>query len=143
MTLTGCVRTWDPATMTVATSPATGPARAFVLTDVAAASTAPATTPPGAPAPPGTDAPPKAAGAHGTYLLSPAPPSINLSTYLGQRVEATGVLKADPSAALTPATPRPSASARPSTTGATSPRTPSDPLSFAVTAIKVVAKTCS
>jgi hypothetical protein len=135
LTLTGCVSRWDVSTMGAAPA-AGGGAVPFVLTD--AERVVPPASPAANPAPgAGDDAPGR--GAHSTYLLRAGAATLRLETFVDQRVEATGVLATDVTAA-TPAaaTPPP----RPTPTGESEGAPPAPPVSFTVTAIKTVDKTC-
>ena len=124
MSLTGCLKPWDPSTMDTTgagTSGATGTsgtampgassagastpgmaasasAPRFVLTDAEhAPATGAATTAQGAPAP--TVNPNPALGAHGTYVLEAQSPSVNFASFVNQQVRVTGTMLMDPPSA--------------------------------------------
>jgi hypothetical protein len=152
LSLTGCVKTWDPTTMgppppaargTVEPAPA-GPSAPFVLID-SERKAAPA--PPSQPdRPPLSDERPTS-GAHATYLLKPASPAVNLAAHVDRQVEITGTLVADPAAATpaarensTPSSPEPPVKAppRPGEDAAE----PVSPVVLTVTAIRTIQKAC-
>ena len=180
MTLTGCLKPWDPSTMGAsgaaspgASSPGAGPAegaKRFVLTGAehAAAPGAGATTTPGAPSPPVNPNP--TLGAHGTFLLEAHSPSVHFAPFVNQQVRVTGTMTmagpapprdaadatgAAPAPAGTPRSGTPPPSGTPAASGTpTTGATPTSTLaqqagaaaarvSFTVTAITMVAKTCS
>jgi len=82
MTLTGCLKPWNPATMQVGGSIGAA-AQAYVLVDAEYA-TAGATTP-------GTTT----TGAHATYLLQPVA-GMNLASWVDQQVQVMGTMMVDP-----------------------------------------------
>lgn len=125
MSLTGCLKPWDPSTMDTRAgasgamgtsgassmpgasspgshSPNPGPAAGtprFVLTGTehAPATGAAATTPQGSPAPPTSPSP--TLGAHGTFVLEPQSPSVDLAPFVNQQVRVTGTMMAEGAAA--------------------------------------------
>lgn len=202
MSLTGCLKPWDPSTMDTTgggasgtagtrgatmpgvSSPGGGTAAAaprFVLTGTehAPATGAAATTPQGAPSPPTSPSP--TLGAHGTFVLEPQSPSVDFAPFVNQQVRVTGTMLAEGAAAAArgtaggavagtetgtgmTATTRPTViGATPTTSPAGTPTASGTPttggtptstmgakagaaaarVSFTVTSITMVAKTCS
>ena len=145
LTLTGCVKAWDASTMGPPPAAMGTAAPVLVLTgaeNAARPGHAVAGLRPG-PAPSG-GAP--AAGGHSTYLLKPASPTVNLASHLDHRVELVGTLATDHAAAtpVAPTTPPgSSATGVPGTAGDRSDRAPAPPVSFTVTRIKMIDKTCA
>ena len=87
-----------------------------------------------------------ASGGHSTYLLKPASPTVNLASHLDHRVELAGTLATDHAAAtpVAPTTPPgSSATGVPGTAGDRSERAPAPPVSFTVTRIKMIDKSCA
>jgi hypothetical protein len=142
LTLTGCVKAWDPSTMG---PPPAGTPAAQVLVLTEAENSAGAT--PGRPAPAAEPASPSSggtpgSGGHSTYLLKPGSAAVNLASHLDHRVELTGTLAADPAAA-TPAAPTtpPGASAAGTPADRAAPA-PAPPVSFTVARVRMLEKTC-
>jgi hypothetical protein len=135
LTLTGCVSRWDASTMGAPPAAGLG-AVPLVLTNAERA--VPPAPPAATPAPAAADTPGR--GAHSTYLLRADAPTVRLDAFVDHKVEVTGVLAADASAA-TPAAatplPRPTAAA-----GSDRAATPPPPVSFTVTGITTIEKVC-
>lgn len=100
MTLVGCLKPWDAATMqvggTTGTSGTSAPAQAYVLVDAeyaTAGATTPGTATTGAPQPPSGASP--ASGGHATYLLKPVA-GMNLASWVDQQVQVMGTMMVDP-----------------------------------------------
>jgi hypothetical protein len=147
LTLTGCVKAWDASTMGPPPAALSMAAPVLVLTDAQNALT-PAPGRPSAasdPAPPRSDSA-RAAGGHSTYLLKPASPTVNLASHLEHRVELVGTLATDHAAAtpVAPTTPPgSSATGAPDPAGERSGVAPTPPVSFTVTGIKMIDKSCA
>lgn len=151
--LTGCLETWDASTMgpppalTGATSPA-ALATPFILTNAETAIDASATTPVGTSGQASQAGPRPTHGGHATYLLKPTSAALDLAANVDRQVEITGTLVADAAAATPAATPGSSPAQPPPAARATpqpgqDPRPPAPPAALTVTAVKVVADTCT
>lgn len=153
VTLTGCLKPYDPTTMQVgsdaSSTSAPGPQQ-YVLTDAESGTAAakPATTAPGAAEPPSGSTP--ISGAHDTYLLKPGA-AMDFAPHVNHKVQVMGTLVVDAMArpgATTGATgtsgtgmpaPTTGAGGAPTTTaGAAAAKT-----SLTVMSITMVQKTCS
>lgn len=96
MSLVGCLKPWDPATLQVGGTSGAATVQAYVLVDAeyaTAAATMPGTTTTGMPQPPSGASP--AGGAHATYLLKPAA-GMNLASWVDQQVQVMGTMMVDP-----------------------------------------------
>lgn len=145
VTVTGCLKPFDPATMAARPSEETGAAAAgsekmFVLTDVKelASGTNPAAGTPSA----GTTASP-AGMAPKSFVLKAGSSSVNLAQHVNHTVEVTGSKSDDKSrdhdgpstsTATRPGAPEPSAGASPHR---------DKPATLTVTALKMVSATCN
>ena len=136
MTLTGCLKPYDPATMMAGSSSGEGTAEGkamqqYVLVEAepsAKMSPAAGTTSPGAAQPPTGTSP--MMGAHLTYLLKNSG-TIDFAAYVDQKVDALGTMAVSITAAA------------PTHGGMTSKPAASMHSTFTVTTITSVSKTCS